>query len=40
MVDEGILQAVKQSYADHYHLRELKADLGGYLPKFKKVMPI
>jgi 4-hydroxy-tetrahydrodipicolinate synthase len=28
MVDEGILQAVKQSYADHYHLRELKADLG------------
>lgn len=28
MVDEGILQAVKQSYADHYHLRELKNDLG------------
>ena len=28
MVDEGILQAVKQSYADHYHLRELKQDLG------------
>lgn len=28
MVDDGILQAVKQSYADHYHLRELKADLG------------
>jgi 4-hydroxy-tetrahydrodipicolinate synthase len=28
MVDEGILQAVKQSYPDHYHLRELKADLG------------
>jgi 4-hydroxy-tetrahydrodipicolinate synthase len=28
MVDEGILQGVKQSYPDHYHLRELKQDLG------------
>jgi dihydrodipicolinate synthase/N-acetylneuraminate lyase len=28
MVDDGILQAVKQSYPDHFHLRELKRDLG------------
>lgn len=28
MVEEGILQAVKQSHPDHYHLRELKQDLG------------
>ena len=28
MVEKGILQAVKQSYADHYHMRELKADVG------------
>lgn len=28
MVEAGILQAVKQSYADHFHARELKADVG------------
>jgi 4-hydroxy-tetrahydrodipicolinate synthase len=28
MVEEGILQAVKQSYADSYHVRELKQDVG------------
>ena len=28
LVEEGVLQAVKQSYPDHYHLRELKQDLG------------
>lgn len=28
MVQEGILQAVKQSYADSYHVRELKQDVG------------
>jgi len=28
LVDEGALQAIKQSYPDHYHLRELKQDVG------------
>jgi 4-hydroxy-tetrahydrodipicolinate synthase len=28
LVEEGILQAVKQSYADSYHVRELKEDVG------------
>lgn len=28
LVDAGILQGVKQAYGDHYHLRELKQDVG------------
>lgn len=28
MVDDGILQGIKQSYPDHFHARELKHDVG------------